>query len=57
MLAARMGGKGAEEAGAAQYLKQEAAEIREPMLLDVRRFAARPTMFRRRTTSSDWEGG
>lgn len=57
MLAARMGGKGAEEVGAAQYLKEEAKEIREPMLLDARRFAARPTMFRAQDDSSDWEGG
>jgi hypothetical protein len=57
MLAARMGGKGAEEAGAAAYLKQEAAEIREPMLLDMRRFAARPTAFQAQDDVSDWEGG
>lgn len=57
MLAARMGGKGAEEAGAADYLKQEAKEIRDPMLLDMRRFAARPTYFQPQDDVSDWEGG
>jgi hypothetical protein len=56
MLAARMGGKGAEEAGAAQYLKGEAAEIRDPMLMDARRFAARPTFVQPLDDSSDWEG-
>lgn len=56
MLAARMGGKGAEEAGAADYLKAEAKEIRDPMLLDVRRFAARPTAFRAQDSASDYEG-
>jgi hypothetical protein len=56
MLAARMGGKGAEEAGAAQYLKAEAEEIRAPMLIDLRRVAARPTAVQAQDDASDYEG-
>lgn len=54
MLAARMGGKGAEEAGAAQYLKGEADEIRKLMRTDIRRVAARPTMVQPMDDESEW---
>lgn len=56
MLGARMGGKGAEEAGAAEYLKGEAAEIRAPMLIDIRKIAERPTRIEASDDRSDWEG-
>lgn len=56
MLAARMGGKGAEEAGAAEYLKGEAEEIRELMRVDIRRLAARPTQPQPQDDVADYEG-
>lgn len=57
MLAARMGGKGAEEAGAAQYLKAEADETRKLMRIDLRRVAARNTPIQHTDDVADWGQG
>lgn len=56
MLAARMGGKGAAEAGIADYLKSEAGEIRDLMLTDIRRVAARPSTIETGDDVTEWGG-
>jgi len=54
---ARLLNKGGAEAGAAQVLKREAAELRAGMLDDIRRRTINPTMLAYPDQKYDWAGG